>query len=191
MLKDWRIVVFLALALAFAVWIQWWASSGFILEHQICSEPNNQNDCASYNVLFYSAWLLGKAIDRWSALITAVATGAIGYFTWTIWRVHQNQLTHSHQIERAYISGGGSPEVRITNFGTQTVQTLGISTSGTMTVPIAPERTSRDFLKSELTTTGKLPGSCGAFNMDSARPTIFRLSPTSRKAIFTIGFSPE
>jgi hypothetical protein len=90
--------------------------------------------------------------------ITTAATVAIAWFTATIWSVNRSQLVHSHQVERAYISGGGSPEVRVTNFGTQTVQTLGISTGGTMTVPIAPERTLTGNFEIRVNNYGKTPG---------------------------------
>jgi len=92
------------------------------------------------------------------ALTTVLATVAIAIFTATIWDVNRSQLAHSHQVERAYISGGGSPEVRIMNLGTQTVQTLGISTSGTMTVPLAPERTLTGHFEIRVNNYGKTPG---------------------------------
>ena len=44
-----------------------------------------------------------------SAGITAAATVAVAWFTFTIWKTNQNQLTYSQQVERAYISGGGAP----------------------------------------------------------------------------------
>jgi len=91
MLKRHYKIVFLAiLVFAFAAWIQWWASSGFILEHQICGEAKDP-DCGSYNVIFYSAWRLAKAADHWGGLITAVATVAIGYFTYTLYTTSAEQ----------------------------------------------------------------------------------------------------
>jgi hypothetical protein len=42
-----------------------------------------------------------------SSAVTAIATGFIAWFTYTIWRVNQSQLQHARTVERAYISGGG------------------------------------------------------------------------------------
>ena len=101
MLKDWRIVTLCALAVAAAIWIYWWAASEFILSHEICSDPKIHDDCESYNVLRYSAWAFAKAVDHYSALITAAATIAIGYFTYTLkkstdrlWGAADEQLRH-------------------------------------------------------------------------------------------------
>jgi hypothetical protein len=102
MLRNWRTLLFFALIAVFAIWIQWWASLGFPLDHEICSEPKGSDDCGSYNVILYSAWAFGKTVDRWSALITAIATGAIGYFTLTLkrstdrlWAESREQRTES------------------------------------------------------------------------------------------------
>jgi hypothetical protein len=50
---------------------------------------------------------LGVYIIEKNAVITALATLAIAYFTWTIWDINRSQLRHNRQVERAYISGGG------------------------------------------------------------------------------------
>jgi hypothetical protein len=84
MLKNWRIFLLFALIAVYAIWVQWWASSDFPLEHQICGEGEAKNDCASYNIILYSAWLLAKATDHWSALVAAGATVAIAWFTLTL-----------------------------------------------------------------------------------------------------------
>jgi hypothetical protein len=102
MLKEWRTALFFALAACFAIWIQWWASWDFPLSHQICGEGQAPNDCSSYNVIFYSAWRLAIAADHWGILITAFATVAIGYFTFTLkkstdklWEAGERQLDHA------------------------------------------------------------------------------------------------
>jgi hypothetical protein len=86
MIRDRRVLAFFALIVLAAIWIRWWASSDYILEGQICETYDPQKNCDGYNIFFYSAWLLGKAVDRWSALITAVATGVIGLFTYTLYK---------------------------------------------------------------------------------------------------------
>jgi hypothetical protein len=102
MLTNWRTLLLWALVAVFALWIQYWASSGFILEHQICGETKNPEDCGSYNVILYSAWRLAKALDHWTALIAAIATVAIGIFTYTLkrstdklWEAGERQLEHA------------------------------------------------------------------------------------------------
>src|SRR6516165_5708632 len=74
---------------------------------EICEVTARGKDCDSYNILFASAWNIAKAADHWSALITAIATAFIAYFTKTIWDINRNQLQHGRQVERAYISAGG------------------------------------------------------------------------------------
>jgi hypothetical protein len=49
----------------------------------------------------------GKFLDQISPAVTAIATGFIGLFTYTIWSVNKSQLTHARQVERAYLVGGG------------------------------------------------------------------------------------
>jgi hypothetical protein len=55
---------------------------------------------------------LGVYIIDKNAVITALATIAIAYFTWTIWDINSSQLQHGRRIERAYISCGGARESR-------------------------------------------------------------------------------
>src|SRR5262249_9173643 len=55
-------------------------------------------------------WHIGKFLDHISPAVTAIATGFVGWFTYTIWRVNKNQLMHTRAIERAYLVGGGGPE---------------------------------------------------------------------------------
>jgi hypothetical protein len=86
MLNNWRaILVILALA-TYSIWIWWWASSGFPLEGQICEQQHTANNCEGYNILVYSALKVAATADHWSAFITAIATGFVARFTWTLWR---------------------------------------------------------------------------------------------------------
>jgi len=70
-------------------------------------ESNYSNDyyCAAYGV----AVAFGSWVDLHNGAVTALATIIIGIFTATLYFISKNQLTHSHQVERAYISGGGVP----------------------------------------------------------------------------------
>jgi len=107
MLKNWRIVLFWALVIVVALWIQWWGSWDFPLQHQICGKGEAAHDCDSYNVFFFSARRLAETIDPWSVLITAIATAVVAYFTWTIKTISNRQLAYTRPIERAYMSAGG------------------------------------------------------------------------------------
>jgi hypothetical protein len=67
-------------------------------------QSNNANyyNCAAYEI----GAVFGHFVKANDAAITALATAAIAWFTWTIRQVNKSQLAHSHQVERAYISGG-------------------------------------------------------------------------------------
>lgn len=82
-----RIIVLYGIVAVVALWMRWWASVGFPLSHEICGIGESQRDCSSYNVFFYSAWTLGKAVDHWSALITAIFTVVLGVSTIYLWKV--------------------------------------------------------------------------------------------------------
>jgi hypothetical protein len=41
-------------------------------------------ECASYNVTLVAVWQIGKILDAIAAPLTALATVAIGYFTYTL-----------------------------------------------------------------------------------------------------------
>lgn len=109
MLKDRRILIFWALIAAFAIWILWWGSSGFILEHKICGNGPEQNDCSVYDVFSYSAWRLARAANDWSALIAALATIAIAGLAGTTYLINRDQLSHNRLVERAYVKMSHRP----------------------------------------------------------------------------------
>jgi len=74
---------------------------------EICTEKGNAKDCASYHIALVFFWRSVKTLDTWNSLITAIATVAIGFFTWAIRSINQKQWTHAREVERAYLSGGG------------------------------------------------------------------------------------
>jgi hypothetical protein len=49
--------------------------------------------------------IFGTPVSDW---LTAIATVIIAAFTATIYFINRNQLRHAHQVERAYIFGGGA-----------------------------------------------------------------------------------
>jgi hypothetical protein len=120
MLKRNEIGVGIALATAF--WVAVIAlNSDASAQYQICETTQNGHDrCATHDLLYVAFWYAGYVFNP--NTITALATAAIAYFTWTIKRINDRQLAHSHQIERAYVSGGGAPEVEEHDLGTETTQ---------------------------------------------------------------------
>jgi hypothetical protein len=105
-------IVLILLFLAFVAAIfWWWGSSGFPTQGQICEyTPSGYRDCAAYNMALVTVWHFLKFLNYISIALTALATIAVAYFTATIWRINREQLKHSHQVERAYMSAGGVPE---------------------------------------------------------------------------------
>jgi hypothetical protein len=134
---HWKTLTIWALAVyVIALWA--FELAGFPTQGEICEVTAAGQDCASYNILFATAWKIARIADHWSAFITALATVAIAWFTLTIRHVNESQLAHSHQVERAYISGGGAPEARETDLGTQTIAgTIG----GATTISLGKTRT--------------------------------------------------
>jgi hypothetical protein len=111
MLKKFLPVIPLA---AYVVLFWWWASLGYPTETQICNPPGNAENCESHNVLFAFVVVALDKLNFYSALITALATGAIGYFTLTLkrstdklWDAGERQLAQSQENSerqlRAYI----------------------------------------------------------------------------------------
>ena len=62
------------------------------------------NQCPTFHVFLYLDVFKKLSSHEW---ITAIATIIIAWFTGTIWSINRRQLVHSHNVERAYISGGG------------------------------------------------------------------------------------
>jgi len=67
------------------IFFLWWSSLGYPSQTPICEGPYGQQHCDNYNAIFAFVWTVGKTIDRWSALIGAIATVAIAGFTWVLY----------------------------------------------------------------------------------------------------------
>lgn len=102
--RHWHKLLFWGGCAFLAVWILWWASSGYPLDGPICPSENTRDDCPRYDVLSYSAWQIAKFADHWSVLITAAATVAIAWLTITLARVGRQQIGDTRILQRAYIS---------------------------------------------------------------------------------------
>lgn len=120
-----QILLFCALVAIVALWIRWWASSGFVLEGQICEVAEAPKNCESYDVFSYSAWRLAAAADHWSALVTAIATGFVAWFTWTLWRssekmweatkISADASTKATKTAQAEFVATHRPKIRVRN----------------------------------------------------------------------------
>ena len=67
------------------VWLfWWWAAVGYPTQEQICDPPPADYDCSSYSIVVY---LILAALDKlnfYGAVITAIATAIIAWFTYTL-----------------------------------------------------------------------------------------------------------
>lgn len=155
LMKDWRNLLFFGTCTFLAVWILWWASSGYPLERQICASPYRKDECVSYDIILYSARQIVDFLNYWSVLVTAFATAAVAYFTWTIKRINDNQLRLSGQVERAYITVSGAPEVRIVDLGNETVEG---PMGGGVTKSLGTQKKPTGAFQLTLSNHGKTPG---------------------------------
>src|SRR5580692_4102128 len=113
-LRTWRMTgqILIGIVLLF---VGLWTSGVIPNEGKYCeyNAYTEHEKCATYQVAIVWIRYVGWFLDASSAVITTLATTVIGGFTATIWLVNRSQLRHSHQIERAYISGGGIPETTV------------------------------------------------------------------------------
>lgn len=104
----------------------WWALAGYPLERPICPSESSNDNCTSYNIIFYSTWQIAQFASHWSVLITALATIAIGLFTYTLkkstdrlWDAGERQLDHLEDTAQRQLRAYVSIDPRtVSNFGT-------------------------------------------------------------------------
>ncbi len=109
-------------AMEIASWITSQAPAPCIVNPTDYIDYYSKNDeCPTLHVfLIKSAASIFEALGHdW---ITALATAVIAAFTATIYFVNKSQLRHAHEVERAYLSGGGGHsngvfQVCVNNFG--------------------------------------------------------------------------
>ena len=114
-LRRWQ-VIFAALLAVYVIWFWWWASSGYILEGQICEIPEPPKNCGNHNVFFYFAYRLATIANEWGVLITAIATIVIALFTATLWYVSRDTLwtaIKSVELVRDEFLSTHRPKIRI------------------------------------------------------------------------------
>jgi hypothetical protein len=123
MLKSWqKNLILAALVVIVAIWIWWWATSGFPFEGEICEIAKPPKNCSSHNVFLYSAYRLASISNEWGVLITAIATAVVAWFTATLWQSNRDQLAHNRRVERAYVKMSHNPPgLMISNDGSAIV----------------------------------------------------------------------
>jgi hypothetical protein len=57
-----------------------------------------------------------KNVNEGAVTMTALATVAIAYFTWTLWSSNREHVKHFRDVERAYLTGGGPLNAAGTHF---------------------------------------------------------------------------
>ena len=80
---PWAILLVVVLAI-FADFVLWWGSLGYPLHAIVCDPTTNQKNCPSYNVLFAFAMSWAYDLNYWGMLVTAIATGFIAWFTFSL-----------------------------------------------------------------------------------------------------------
>jgi hypothetical protein len=107
-------------ALLCALLAAWWLLAGAnYIGNENHAHHYNANEQDTLFLIGFGRPPIVAAEEIWSFIdtyhdvifgaITALATIAVAIFTATIWQINRSHLSHSHQVERAYISGGGEP----------------------------------------------------------------------------------
>jgi hypothetical protein len=101
-------------------------------------------------IVVITLWKVGEYLNYYGPAITGISTAIIVYLTWTIWRTNRDQLRHSEQVERAYVTlrherpglnidlkegGWAWVTMRVTNFG-QTPATVTDAVIKLVTLPV-------------------------------------------------------
>jgi hypothetical protein len=108
MLKSWRAWLLPIAGLILLLFIFLVLASS--LSFQTCMEETKDYYTREGLPYFFLKGLencVGSYIIGKHAVITALATAVIAYFTYTLWRANQEQTKRHREVERAYISGGG------------------------------------------------------------------------------------
>jgi hypothetical protein len=67
-----------------AVLLLVWASFGYPTKAQVCQPSQAGEQCSTHNIIVAAIETVGIKLDRYGALLTALATCFIGYFTFTL-----------------------------------------------------------------------------------------------------------
>lgn len=98
--RKWR--AFFALSFAVVAWMVVAIELSFIpMYGDICekSGKSDQKECATHHISLVALWHIGKFLEDHAGAITAVASGAIGFFTLTLW--YATRKLHESAVEQA------------------------------------------------------------------------------------------
>src|SRR4051812_34688666 len=85
--KDWFRFSVALLVVGFSIWV----SSGAPVSADICDQGSQAEvkDCATYNIIFVLFWHIREWLHYIEGIVTALATIAIAWFTWTLWQSNE------------------------------------------------------------------------------------------------------
>ena len=92
------IILWIALLAIFLDFLHWWASLDYALHAAVCDPTTNNQNCVSYNVFFAFAVSWAYDLNYWGALVTAIATGFIAWFTFSLRDVTAEQARLTQEI---------------------------------------------------------------------------------------------
>jgi hypothetical protein len=120
-----------------------------------CSYQGGYKDCTGSLLVLYPALWIIDHLDLVAAFITAVATYYIARFTNVIRSINSKQLATTGDVERAYLSGGGAPEIQRIDRGAQTVPG---TTGGSTTIHLGYDLRPTGYFRLDINNHGKTRG---------------------------------
>ena len=105
---PWREAVGFLIGAALIVFVVW--ASGLLPDYvEYCYDNQaGHKECATYYIAFVALWEIGKGLSWISPAVTAIATGFIAWFTWTLWQSSEKSWLASRRsadiAERALIA---------------------------------------------------------------------------------------
>jgi len=106
-LKNSKLRIFAALLIAVVAWLIVCFELSLIPTYAEICEKNQytgQKDCATYYSPLVFLWHVGKRLNDYSGLLTAVATIFVVWLTWILSRIAEQQEKSAQVIERAHLA---------------------------------------------------------------------------------------
>jgi hypothetical protein len=108
-----RFILSVVLSLILVGLFVWWGQSGISTQGEICEyTQTGYKDCSKHHIVVVALWKIAEFSNWISPAVTALATGVIAWLTRRLWQISRREWKHNQQVERAFVSGGGSPELR-------------------------------------------------------------------------------
>ncbi len=109
-MKNWRNWIVIAVLVAYVILFWSWASLGYPTQIAVCEVANGTEKCAAHYVpVGIIRWVLFQ-LDRYGVLLTAIFTGFIAWFTWTLRQSTEKMWVETKKgtdalsvVERAYV----------------------------------------------------------------------------------------